>query len=1662
MKKSPARKLLRILLFTFCALLVLTIAGIFALTLPAVQQFLTNKTQTFLQKKLKTRVEVGAVRVRFPIDVSLENFLLEDENGDTLAQIGSLVVAVDMFKLLGQTIELQKIELENAAVFLHQKDSVSNNYNFISRAFSPDSTAVASPDTTASPWKLRLDLTVLQLKNVNFLLKNDGSESMTAAKIGTAETVIASADLKKLQFELKNFALADSEIQLIEKKKSTPSGKPSPNFEFILKNADIARSHLVYSVFEMDVDANLERTTLENLQIQSENGEISIQSNGIKIENSALAYRDPETKNTPGHFNGGDLDFENLNADLPTFFFQNDTIFVQADAVSGSDKSGLQIHSLRTTARVTPKNIEIKNALADLNRTHFDGDVLLFQNEKATFDRMKINIRAAKGIVGDLLIFMPPPEIQAISQLQNMPFEMSGNLSGWLENLQTENIKFRAGSGTVANFTGSVQQITEPEKIGMHLKINRLETNRSDLVRFMSLGETHIDSILAQPLPAFLSTSGEVSGNMASLDLNLRGEVGRPEFIPATQVGINSDLQFEVAGNLKNANDPDKLAMDLQIKKLDAPRSFFAIFEKNDLQFPDSLQATGTLRGTFSALQTDLKFIAERGGISSNLDFSGLLKNVRTPENLGFDVVFDGNFSRQEILGYVADSLITNDLRLPDFIKLNGKASGTVQDATAKTELVLGSFGKIFLDGNLRDSTFQMAVVAQNLMVNRLAVDSNFQGIKTVGLTAKINGTGFDFFKTSRLNLAGKFDSLIYENLILREIALDFAMDGRKFSGGFESPDERAAVRARVVGDFTTNLPLLELDVNLNCLDLREFGWSRRPTNICGHILSSSAGLDLDTLTAKISIQNLDLQYDTVHVRPGDLVLDLKFDNQKNQISLASDWLETEVSGYFSLTDLPQTFADIFEKYFVVDRTDYVARVGTDSISVKMQLKKTDVLTTGLVPGLTELEPMNLEGKLVAARNFFNLEIQMPRMVYQDWAVDSMNLRSFAGDSAAMFSMTSPLVKRGEKDFIENAVLHGRFLANVADVSFKASSDDGRERFLLVLQAFLDNNKKETLVKLVPRQVIDFKEWAVNSENQVKITAGVVEIKNFEMTGDGQSIKINGASSKTGLDFAVDIARLNFGNFDIFVADILSDLDGWAEANLKISGTAAAPQVRGKMQFHETFFTPVATNVRYGLSETPLEFSATGINLDGLKLTDPFGKTLEINGKLATTDWQKIEANLKLHADRWQVLNSTKQQNPVYFGELYVSLDGTVRGDLAQPDVQITVKTAKESTFTYIYDVATQSLQHEGIVYFLQPPRQNVRPPIYDAPVNSEPFTLSASVEIDTNLTIASVINPVTGDDFRGKANGRLQFDMLSNGNMTLSGQVELVRGVYNYSYQSVVKRSFEVTTGSTITWTGDATRPELDLKARYQFKASPFPLVVNQLSTASTEEQANYRKPQVFFLQTTLSGSATQPDINFQFIYPSAEKQESLGANFGNQQSDLVQSALGNVNEDKNLLSRQVFGVLLLKNFIGESVGNLPTGSGGNPLQTGLTEFLSGQINALADQYLNFIDIDLATTDNTSSQSEGTTNYQLSLQKSFFEDRLTFKISGGTAVDGSGGDTQTALENASVEYALTRNGELKMTVFSEKGFELLNATSANLRNSGAGLILSKEFGGKK
>ncbi len=68
---------------------------------------------TYLENKLKTKVAIGKLDIKFPTALSLQNVYIEAQDKDTLLYGGELKVDISMLKLLKSDIEIQEIALND-------------------------------------------------------------------------------------------------------------------------------------------------------------------------------------------------------------------------------------------------------------------------------------------------------------------------------------------------------------------------------------------------------------------------------------------------------------------------------------------------------------------------------------------------------------------------------------------------------------------------------------------------------------------------------------------------------------------------------------------------------------------------------------------------------------------------------------------------------------------------------------------------------------------------------------------------------------------------------------------------------------------------------------------------------------------------------------------------------------------------------------------------------------------------------------------------------------------------------------------------------------------------------------------------------------------------------------------------------------------------------------------------------------------------------------------------------------------------------------------------------------------------------------------------------------------------------------------------------------
>ena len=97
-------------------ILVLLTSVYITIQLPVVQQALTSRIAIYLSQELKTEVKLGKIRFNLFNKLSLQELVVKDRHGDSLAVIGELQLVYNKTRQAAITKELSEIVSGAAAV----------------------------------------------------------------------------------------------------------------------------------------------------------------------------------------------------------------------------------------------------------------------------------------------------------------------------------------------------------------------------------------------------------------------------------------------------------------------------------------------------------------------------------------------------------------------------------------------------------------------------------------------------------------------------------------------------------------------------------------------------------------------------------------------------------------------------------------------------------------------------------------------------------------------------------------------------------------------------------------------------------------------------------------------------------------------------------------------------------------------------------------------------------------------------------------------------------------------------------------------------------------------------------------------------------------------------------------------------------------------------------------------------------------------------------------------------------------------------------------------------------------------------------------------------------------------------------------------------------
>jgi hypothetical protein len=1631
--RSILKKTLKVFMWMIIGYVFLFLIVALLIQIPAIQNKLTHYATTYISEKTHTKVEIEGINISFPKSVVIEGLYLEDLKKDTLCYAGEVKVNLAFWQLFRSKILLNSLVLEdlNLNVSRPENDSLFN-YNFLLTAFSDTTKLKTVEPKTKSKWTFGVDY--VKLKNIKIHYFDDYGGIRMAANLKQLNVKMDQIDLENLDFKVDVFIIEGlSASVLMKESKVVKADKPASNLPKIsahkitinnsiisyadsinqqslftqiqalkLKDAAVDLQKEIVKLGRLDLSKSTVRyavfgtdstsVAIAEPKMPSKKSDWNVTVKGIYLEDNSIAYHVlnlPQTKNA---FDASHLSFSHLTLSAENLSYSAAKTDVSIKKFEAVDQNMFTISKFETDFSMDAHSITAKNLKVKTTFSFIDADLkITYSSLKGLKDSIQ-NLR----LTADLRkVNLKNSDITYFNQtlLKQAFFKNPSNITTVSGVIQGP-INHLYGKNLVVK-TGLNTVLKSDFTI---VGLPNIKTATLDFPNLrINSGKQDLEMMAGNAIPKTIALPEEIS-----LRMMFKGQLKSFK----TVVGMNTS--FGNAHLVATIDKKENFDAKLSVTRFDLG----SLMKNRKMYGPVTLTAETNGRGL------DKKTIVA----SVKAEVSEIYLNQYTYHRLNVD----GNIVGQQFTGKIN---LRDENAMLDF---NG-----LVDITPNLERY-----KFRLDVQGADLK-KLNISKENIKIG-LVAESDLKG----GSINKINGNfGIIAFTIVRDDKTYQLDSLLLASVNepnRSELNIRSAIIGVKYSDAF-SPASLPDELTQYVNNY---FPFFD---------------------------RSKKGSELPNFSFEIQLKNHPILSEVLlpqleEFEPG--IIQGSYDGHKNDFRFIAN-VKKLVYGTTEIKDLVVTMNSDTNalNYKISCAQISSAQVKLDRLLIDGKLAN-DIITANL-----SSRDENQNYKLLVcseiSKNKENFRITLnPKEFYM------MNKRwDIAADNYMEFG------KQG-------LLIHHLFLNNTeSQINITSVNDKFNDDLTIGIKNFkLDDisriiEKDTSLVKGVLDGNVLLKRvdktYGIIADAQISnLIVREVPIGNLTIKADNPTakrfdiaVKLSGAGndltakgyyipngSDQSLEMNVNIQSLSMKTAEAFSMGAITEASGNVSGDVFVKGKMAAPDITGELVFNDVLVTPKVLNNQLQLKHETLQLKKDGIYLNAFTVLDINQHKAVINGTVKMAHFKNFIFDLTIRTKEFLLFNTTAKDNKEFFGRMIIDSKIEVNGPLTLPVVDARLKLKKGSNFTFAVpedrltiDRGEDVLEFEDTLAFNRilsrgEKKQNQKTSLTG-------YEIFSIIEIDKEATLKLLMDPASSDSLVVKGDAALNFTIDRSGKMSLTGTYNLNEGSYLITLGAVIKRKFEIESGSTIIWNGDPLDAVVSINAIYSVRAAPIDLVADQMTGLSESDKSGYKQRYPFLVYLKLRGAILQPEISFE-IRLSPEDKGILGG--------AVNAKLNLLNEDPSALNKQVFALLILGRFVQENPLQTETNGVTSAVRTTVGKFLSAQLNQWSSKVIPGVELNFdiqSYDDYQTGEAEGRTQVDIGVKKQLFNDRFSVQIGGTVDVEGEKAKQNSASEitsDVTVEYRLTEDGRYRLKGFRHNQYE--GAIEGQLVETGIGISYVRDY----
>lgn len=629
---------------------------------------------------------------------------------------------------------------------------------------------------------------------------------------------------------------------------------------------------------------------------------------------------------------------------------------------------------------------------------------------------------------------------------------------------------------------------------------------------------------------------------------------------PYSDLLVNYSLNFNELKDYKEFENKvvQEITFSQSIIHLEDLNYFTGFFD----HFSSPISLNGDVKGTVNEL-VFTKLDLEAGNYTS-FSGSGKIKNVLNKEKMHLDIQarkVNGHYKDLEQIVLIPLNQQGKNIAIPENLKQMGRVSahgnfiGTLNDLKANGGMAsaLGS-----LSGDMQILNF---LSGKGLTYNGLIKTENFDlgpileidDLGIVNMEGRIEGSGTNL-KNMESDLLVDIISIEYRDHKYENIAMNGNLAQNKFNGQFSIDQEDVKADFNGNLDFTTKTPLLDFEANIDRADLVSLNLmnSEKKAVVSSVIRADLVGLDVDNMLGSMEYDSLFFaDEESIYEFGKGKVIFAEEDSVRN-ISINSDIVNAEISGYFKLKNIDNVSIAVLSHHLpsilrrtIEDNFEYT------HINFDILLKDVSRLTDFLYPSIHLSNNTTLVGEFNNFQNKFDFVFKADSLRFNSIAMIGVYSEGVQNNYQGYFTGELDQINIGKRLAINDVWATNAAYRDTleSDLTWRSDEYDSNGSFSL-LSYIQGWNKQDVLIR--PSEInIGNDYFHIEKESMIHRDSTEVRIEELDLRDRGERVTLSGIISEDPNDeLRLEVTDLNLNRLDPFLKDLVFDIDGTCNVDI--------------------------------------------------------------------------------------------------------------------------------------------------------------------------------------------------------------------------------------------------------------------------------------------------------------------------------------------------------------------------------------------------------------------------------------------------------------------------------------------------------------------------------